>query len=222
MIGEKKAEPQILQLTVAKPETGMDVFQFFSSLTGSLAWPIFALVFLIIFRKNIAKLLDRLRKAKFGSAIDISLDDGEAQLEIVEAIAPPNKFEVAAKAGMAIDEMPTSLTTEGKQRAAQLREIENAPADPSELIERLWRLVEQAIRQVALRKGVPAEQINKPVFILGKHMKGQELFTTQVMVMLSELRKTRNLASHGEEVTQESAKRYFALAARFIKLLEDI
>lgn len=215
-------QPQTLQLTVAKAEAGMDALQFVSSLISSLAWPVVVVVFLILFRANIAKLMDRLRKAKLGSAVDISLDHNEAQLEVTEAIAPPNKFEKAANTGIALDEMPTSLTPEAQERTAQLRDLEKAPLDPAETIERLWRLVEQAVRQVARRKGVAGEHINKPVFVLGKHMKGQELFSTQVMVMLAELRKTRNLAAHGEEVTPEAAQRYFRIAARFIMLLESL
>ncbi len=201
----------------------MDGLQFASSVIGSIAWPIVVLTFLVLFRANIRKLIDRLRKASIaGNSIDLSLDDGDARMEVLEAIAPPNQAEKAADSGMAFDEMPPALTPEGKKRDEELADLESELLEPAEVVERIWRLVEQAVREAARRKGMSAAEINKPVFVLGKHMKGQELFTSQLMGMLAELRKVRNLAAHGEEVTHEASRRYFLLAVRFIHLLDGI
>jgi hypothetical protein len=218
--------PQVVQLVVGKAEkadASMDGLQFDSSVIGSIAWPVVVLTFLVLFRASIRKLIGRLRKASIaGNSIDLSLDDGDAQMEVLEAIAPPSRSERAANAGMAFDEMPPALTPEGAKRDKDLADLERAPLEPAEVVERIWRLVEQAVRQAAQRKGMTATEINKPVFILGKHMKGQEVFTSQLMGMLAELRKVRNLAVHGEEVTHEASRRYFLLAVRFINLLDGI
>jgi len=218
--------PQVVQLVLGKAEkakSGMDALQFTASVVGSLVWPVVVLAFLFMFRKNIAKLIDRIRKASIaGNSIDLSLDDGDTQMEVLEAIAPPSQSQRASNAGMAFDEMPPALTPEGQERHKLLGDLENAPLEPAESVERIWRLVEQAVRQAARRKGMAATDVNKPVFVLGKHMKGQELFTSQLMGMLAELRKIRNLAAHGEEVTRASAQRYFQLAVRFINLLDGI
>ena len=88
--------PQVVQLVVGKAEkadASMDGLQFASSVIGSIAWPVIVLTFLVLFRANIRKLIDRLRKASIaGNSIDLSLDDGDAQMEVLEAIAPPRAF----------------------------------------------------------------------------------------------------------------------------------
>lgn len=221
----KAQTPQVVQLVVGKNDkaaSGMGGLDFTASMVGSLAWPVVVLTFIIFFRENIAKLIDRIKKAKIAGAVELSLEDGAETMEVLEAIAPPSRAEQAANAGMAMDEMPPALTQEAQQRTLQLNQLESSPLEPAEVVEQIWRLVEQAVRQTARRKGVVANKIDKPVFILGKHMKGQEVFTAQLMGMLAELRKVRNLASHGEEVTRDASHRYFLLANRFINLLDSL
>jgi len=218
------ADASTLQFTIGKADHAMDWLQWSSSIIGSLAWPVAFVVFCLLFRRPITKLIGKLKKASFaGGAIETTLDDSEIRMEAVEAAAPPDKWEQAGAKGMALDQLPPSLSPEVQMKHAnqRVRAIDAIKVDPAEGIEEIWRQVETAVRETARRLGAPADQVNKPIFVLGKHMKGQELFTTQIMVMLAELRKVRNLAVHNEEdVTSEAAQRYFRLAVRLITLLE--
>jgi hypothetical protein len=213
-----------LELTIGKTGGGMDWLQWSSSVIGSLAWPIAFIAFCLIFRAPLTRLIDKLKKASFaGGAIETTLDEGESRAEVAEAIAPPDRWQKAAAAGMAIDEMPPSLSPEHQTRRAteELQVQTTIDQDPAHAVQQIWRHVEAAVREAAKRKGATAEELTKPVYILSKHMNGQELFTSQVMEMLSDLRRVRNLANHSrEEVTPEAAQRYFRLAVRLINLLE--
>lgn len=58
----------MLELKVGKADDAMGWFEFISSMTGSLAWPIAAVVIALIFRSQIISLMQRLRELGFGDA----------------------------------------------------------------------------------------------------------------------------------------------------------
>ena len=218
----------MFQLTIGKADQGMSCFELAASLAGSLGWPIAVALIAFLFRRQVAALLDRLHEVAHGDTKFTFKDDVQKiaeKMEAVEAAAP----RIAEGAGNA--EGKSTATAHGeavRSRPSNIpsaKELLNAinfvDVDPSDAVLRSWKLISDAVESLAIKHGLG---VTKPyfgrTFDTAKKLKEQGVFSTQVMVILSELRKKRNAAAHGQEVDADGALRYIQLVSRFLYLIE--
>lgn len=94
---------------------------------------------------------------------------------------------------------------------------------PAAAVLEAWMVLSRAVEKLAIRHGLGE---TKPymgrTFETAKKLKEKDVFSTKIMVLLADLRKTRNAAAHAREVDAESAIRYIDLVGRFLKLIEDL
>lgn len=175
----------------------MDLLSFASKVIESLAWPIAAVVLVVLLRKEIGKLAPFLKKLKAGPL--------EAEFErdvraLQESTAEPEKVEGAK---------PTDVAT--KNFLLQLAELH-----PRSAILESWVRVEAAARTLLASKAIP---ISKPSYLpaarLAEPLAQHEFITQGQVTLFHELRRLRNEVAHeqGLEPTLESARAYIDLAS---------
>jgi hypothetical protein len=202
--------PQVVQLAVGKPEKaddGMGGLEFTSSVIGSLAWPIAAVVIAIIFRAQIAGLLKRIRQASWGDT-KVNFAD---ELDKIENDAPSvNLLPDAQIVQQLLDNQPID------DRFQALLAI-----SPNAAIMDSWRGIEKSIHDLAVEHSL-SENIDKMrVDQLALGLKSKGHLTVKALKTISEMRNLRNRAAHNAEITVTDALRFDELARRMKKFLED-
>lgn len=184
----------------------MDWLQFFSSVIGSLAWPIAVVLLAVLIRAPLAKVIPRVRTIRYG---DLHLDIGE-QIDAV-------KEEVEA-----IDESPTQEVDEVPVSFHAL-----AKTDPRAAVLSAWIPLETELIDIANKldadiwKG--AKATHSPMMI-NRALLGERLIDKATYNALEQLRRIRNSAVHasGGYVTFDDAMNMAEVCQRVIGLLKQI
>lgn len=197
----------MLTLKIVKPDDAMDWMTFVSSLVGSTAWPLAAFGIAFLFRSQIRKLLDRLKRLSLGeNSLDFSekLDEVEAETDTVVPVAIPE---------------PPGLGLPDR-RTAQLIQL-----SPSAAVVDAWRSVEQEVRKLA--EPWVAQYSTKahmtyplPFRAAVKILLDARQITPSTYALLHDLNQLRNSAAHGEEVSAADAIRFTTLAKQAHFFLE--
>jgi hypothetical protein len=202
--------PQVVQLVVGnaeKADSGMGGLEFVSSVAGSLAWPVAAVIIAIVFRIQIAGLLKRIKEASWGDT-KVSFAD---ELDKIE------------KDALSIDLLPDA---QGVQNALATQPIDNrfqalVAISPNAAIMDSWRGIEKSIRELASTHNLSENLGDMRVDQLALGLKSKGHLTVAAMKTISEMRKLRNRAAHNDEITVTDALRFDELAQRMQKFLED-
>lgn len=203
-------QPQVVQLIVGKAEKsdgGMNGLEFSSSVIGSLAWPIAAVIIAFVFRTQIAALLKRIKEASWGDT-KVSFAD---ELDKIEEGAP------------SLDLLPDAQVIQNA--------LENQPIDdrfqallaisPNAAIMDSWRGIERSIRELAAAHDLSENMDKMRVDQLALGLKSKGHLTVAAMKTISEMRNLRNRAAHNDEITVTDALRFDELAKRMRRFLES-
>jgi hypothetical protein len=198
----------MLELKIGKAEDAMGWLEFVSSMTGSLAWPIAAVIIAGIFRKQITNLLQRLNELGWGDAkakFTKELDKAEATAQ--ELPSPENQ-----------QALPAPLPEE-EDRFSKLLAI-----SPSAAVLDAWQGVEAQLKRLAIQFNLPSHIHMNPVSWVKEMSKKGEL-SPKVVTLVNELRMIRNVAAHSEEVSVSDAIRFRDLAFQVgfaLSLIEEV
>ncbi|WP_156359710.1 hypothetical protein [Sphingomonas sp. Leaf28] len=198
----------MLTLKIVKPDDAMDWMTFVSSLVGSIAWPIAAFAIAFLFRAQIRKLVDRLKKLSLG---DNSLDFGE-RLDEAEAEATTALPAAAPEpAGIGLPDA----------RTAQLIAL-----SPAAAVVDAWRSIETEVKKRALPllpqyATAAVSNHGQLAFRAAAKMLFQAgQITASTYSLLSDLNGLRNAAAHGDDITAADAVRFTMLAKQAHFFLE--
>jgi hypothetical protein len=162
----------------------------------ALAWPVVALVAVIVFRRELSRLLARLEHVK---AFSVEAQFGQ-QLSDLKTLVEPTRAKDA----------PTS-TAAGTPLVDGLAPV--AKIAPATAIVDAYTRVEEALRQLLVMKGVTkVYQTSTPELV--RLAAGTNLLTPQTVQAFLGLGVLRNLAIHGgdTEISTEKAMEYLALS----------
>jgi hypothetical protein len=162
-------------------------------LISAIAWPLVAIVVILLFRKEIATLIGRLKGAQWGSAGLVFADQVKEAEE--EANIPPPQIE------------PEEIS-----RAA----LEKASSDPRGTILTAWVEVEAALNQLIKTKQLASDytRISKRPLTSFRLVQKAELLDTNYIGLFHDLRVLRNEAAHSADFAppSDAVIRYVRLA----------
>ncbi len=181
----------------------MDWLQFFASVIGSLAWPAALVLIVLLLRRELVQMLQRLRRLKYG--------DAEAEfrekLEMVEVdiseLPSPSKLP------------PTRVSRH--QYAEELDRFSNNSA-----VFVSWLEVESAILNLA--RTAKVLEPNMPAPRAAELLLKKGLIDSATYRAIRELLDLRNIAVHPNDariVSKEEANRFKRLADTVAAVLED-
>lgn len=179
----------------------MDWFTFIAQMTKALAWPLSAVLIVLVFRVQLHNLIARVRKGKVGPAEFEFEEDVEAARAAVEAdpaTAPP----------------PTS---------AAPAQVELATVDPRAAIISAWLSVEQAAALLAQKRGLLAGVPSRNPSAVIRAIDRAKLLDPPYVALFHDLRAMRNQAAH--DVTfnppADAVVNYLGLAEALRKRFES-
>lgn len=175
----------------------MSWLEFTAAIIGSLAWPIVALVAIILLRKPLVGLIPLLRRAKYK---DLELEFGEEVRELRQ------------EAEATLRPLTTAPGPVGPEEDSLLQ---LASVSPRSAVVEAWRLVESSARRAIESRGVSAEG--------GRSLTGPQLTRTLGLAevldnptrgLMDRLRMLRNQAVHADDffVDEASAREYVQIA----------
>lgn len=186
----------------------MNWMAFVASLVGSLAWPIAATVIVLVFRKELKKLIPDIRHFKAGPlAADFgrALEEVEEQVEDVEEaedlpqreflVMPPDPLEIAVKLA---DTHPPAAVVEG------------------------WKVFEEELREGSRRMNLDGSARLSDRRLL-KDLIQRDLLPKGIDRTVDELRRLRNVAAHNPALalSKSQALEYVDVLRRIIYLVRD-
>ena len=191
-------------------QTNMDWKQFFAEIVSSLAWPTVAVVFLIVFRSEVSRIIQRLAHLKY-KGLELDFDKVRQQAEEIHK-------EIGA-------EQPRS-------RSPVLASLEDQVLDaveraPSAAILLAWSSLETAMAAAVARLAISPESpsYRSPMHnieMLTKYAGLPEGHTD----LLHDMRKLRNNVAHKrdsmESITQDQALNYAQAAIDMTSYFENL
>ena len=181
----------------------MSWLEWSSSVIGSLAWPVAAFCIALIFRSQIAALLDKIKRLSWG---DASVDFSE-KLDELESISR----EVRAESAPA--PIPEALPPPPDDRFKQLLDLA-----PSAAVLDAWRPVESKLRSISAdvdpgTRSYAPRQMMLMLLKLG-------VISPSVHEMLRDLSGLRNAAVHQGDVTVTDALRFKNFSVEVLRELD--
>lgn len=167
----------------------MDYLTFYSNIIDSLSWPTTCIVGFVLFRKEIKKLINNIKKGKIGSA----------------------EFEFEKE----VEVITETVSQKSQIPKLSIRDEEIASADPRSAIIKTWIEIEHLASRVfhkfdILYTGTP----HTPFLSCIKELDKKDIISFDDYMLIKELQILRNRALHGEgfRPSIESAKQYIALS----------
>lgn len=200
----------MLELKIGNADDAMDWLTFISSLVGSVAWPIAAFAIAFLFRSQIRKLIDRIKRLSMG---DNSVDFGE---RLDEAEAEAGAVTVIPEAA-APEENALPLPDERTQQLIAL--------SPAAAVLDSWRVIERKTLRMAARisSGVGRSRDGRKMFTFrgaAKILLDGGIVPSNIYALLLDLQQLRNAAAHNEDVSKADAIRFTVLSAELLRFLE--
>ena len=184
----------------------MDWLTFVAKIIGSFAWPFVIIIFVILFRRTIRKLLLNIRGIKykdFEMRFERKLDEIESRVK--EVFIPLEETEVP------MDELETTISDSVEQLAL---------ISPRASVTEAWRQIEKAIIESIQYTRKPIPHRSKDLM---KSLAKANLLPKEAISLLDEMRILRNEAVHASELDLEprQAIEYGRLAEQIIKELKS-
>lgn len=166
------------------------------SLTNILAWPVFTLIFVLIFRNDVSSLVQKIS----------SISHKDIKVDFTKAVSDArNNLDVSASC--------ESMSLEGDLEASFPR---------GSIIES-WLRVEDAMREYNVRHRIesdPKKPFRNSNLVMNSF--SYEQLGKGTLQMLNNLRVLRNEAVHlsDKSITQEAAREYKSMAEKVISIIE--
>jgi len=183
----------MIALTIGEPEAAMSWMEFLSSLVGSLAWPVAAVIIACLFRSQISGLLDKVRTITWGDKI---VDFGQKLDEIENASSegpPPEKAE----------------------RTSDDRFDRLLAISPAAAVIDAWNTVEAILFHIADARGYDIAPPRRTMEVI-RAMERDGVISEPTAHTLHELRSLRNAAAHHGMVKPADAFRFKELTEHVI------
>lgn len=180
----------------------MNILEFFTALTESLAWPLCVLISVIILREPIVRLLDSLERIRFKVRdFEVSFD---RQME-----------QVASQAENYPEPEDTPIEEEIEDRAAFY---------PRGAIIEAWLAVEKEIYNLCSTLDLIPRRGRHPTAKLLSRLRTSEVVDDGLIDIVRGLQILRNRAAHNIELdlSTETAERYIATTSRVVTALREI
>jgi uncharacterized protein YutE (UPF0331/DUF86 family) len=179
----------------------MDWLHFFSSIVGSLAWPLAVIVCVVLLRRELAELLRRLRSLKYGGA---EFEFGERLQELEEDIS----------------HIPEPAPETARNIESRFAEIDQYSNNSAVFVS--WLEVESVILNLARDADVLRQ--NMPASVAAQRLLDLAIIDEATYRTIRELIELRNIAVHPSEarlVSRDEAERFKKLAEKVAARLED-
>ncbi len=180
----------------------MDALTFIVQMTQALAWPVAAIVLLLLLRRPLVRLLPLIQKLRYGP---LELDFGR---------------QIAELAVQAERELPAAGQADSEAEAARLMSL--AQVSPRAAVLEAWLQVEQAAMTLSQREGLAlsSQELRTPL-LLGQALEQAGSLDEAKMTIYHRLRNLRNAAAHAAnfELDTEAALEYVRLALRLAAYL---
>ncbi len=184
----------------------MDWLTFATQMTEALAWPVAAVVILIIMRRHVAALVPHLRRVKAGPL------EAEFERELQQLRAAADVQPTVA---------PASSTLSAREQVLfQLAEI-----NPRSAILEAWQHVEIAARRRVLELGLhESGPEQRPLLDAYRSLAKAKVLPIEALALFHELRSLRNQAAHVEEFnpTKAAALDYLNLCKKLVSQIEAL
>lgn len=192
----EKVEGRGMQVVVGSQEGGMSVYQLAASLTGSLAWPVAAVIIAVIFHRQIGALLGRIADLSWGEA-KVSFNVGE-KLDKIEAEAR----------GLPVPGEEPAATPSLKDQVSDDWNEDLLRISPNAAILDAWAAVELNLIKRAKGFGIKYIPLDPPI---EERLALSGLLTPSAAVIAKQMREIRNAAAHNNEMTATDALRFRTL-----------
>lgn len=209
--------PNIEPAAASKTVEGMDLLTFISSIVGSLAWPLVAVLFILVFKKELTALARRLTKMTLPGGADLTfaevLEETEKRIEIVEERIKVSPATIEVRGG----EVEARETGPGSSNELMNDYEWIAKTYPHQAVAEAYREVEQALKEA---QKVLVKAQHSDATALGVFQKSGVLSREMFMLWLR-LKRLRDTAVHSREtvISEEEALLYRELCRRFIEAL---
>lgn len=178
----------------------MDWLTFIATVLGHLAWPVAAIVVVLLLRDEIKQLLKLIKKLKAGPV------EAEFEREVKELVATVDATE---------SQLPPDYGSPDQQFLIKLAEV-----SPRSAILEAWRKVEAAIYKAIDRNAVyvAPREVNSPFAAIRALTKSGHI-SNEELALYHDLRTLRNQAAHKEEFAPnlDAALSYISLALKLEK-----
>lgn len=181
----------MLELKIGGGHDEMGVLEFIASIIGSVAWPIAAVIIALAFRKQIAGLLNKIRRFSWG----------DTSVELAEQL---DKVETASQSIPVSDYNPGP--PDPTDRFQSLLDI-----SPSAAILDSWTAVERLLRDIGKQHNYDPGIATIPIQI-ARQLHRDKLISDSIFEMVRDLRGIRNAAAHERDVNPSDAYRFKELA----------
>jgi hypothetical protein len=182
----------------------MDALTFTAKLVEFLAWPLAAVVLVLLLRGEIKGLFRYLKKVKAGpveAEFEREIQELKASAEAQPQLLPPAEG-----------------ATPEKQLLLQLVQI-----NPRSAVLEAWRGIEEASVRVIQNKAtyVPEREARSPLAII-RALSKESVLSPEEIALYHDLRSLKNQASHSQDFspTTDAALNYIELAGRLRQALE--
>lgn len=183
----------------------MDCFTFVAKLVEFSAWPIAAVILVVMLRAELRQLLPHVKKLKAGP-VEAEFEREVKQLQIEASTQP------------APVALPEGLTAE-RQMLFQLVQV-----NPRSAILEAWRGVEEAAARLVQTKGLHVSEIDaRSTFAVIRAIGNANILSSDDFALFHDLRTLRNQAAHATDFTPttDAALSYISLASRLRASLEQ-
>lgn len=181
----------------------MDWRTFFTAVIESLAWPIAAVVLVMLLRDEIRQLLPFLKRLKAGP-LEAEFERNVTELRAASDVQP----------------LPAVAEPLTPQRAMLLELVE---VNPRSAILEAWRGVENEALRVIDRRGmyVRPKEANSPNAVI-RTLAKENVLSSDEVALFHDLRALRNLAAHADDFspTLDAALNFIDLAGRLQTALQ--
>lgn len=179
----------------------MDALTFIVEMTKALAWPVVAVVIILIVRRPLLAMLPLVRRLRYGS---LELDFGR---RVHELAAEVDK------------ELPAVADEPLAERLAQLARL-----SPRAAVLEAWLALEAAAAEASRREGLDlTSRERRTPLLLGQALEQAGILDEQKLEIFHRLRNLRNAAAHASdfELDNQSAVEYGQLALRLAGFLRQ-
>lgn len=206
MAGAAESRLLFRRFTTAQGAFVADILTFIATMTGHLAWPLSLMLLIVMFRRRIDPMLQRL--AKFEAGTDGLSFEFHKKLQAVEQRVD---HETTQKGILREGPAPAIA---GPKTLGLPALLELADAHPTAAVSEAWRSVEGAILRAAPKAADAAARGETPPQAV--RIAADAGVSRDVIDVLIDLRALRNKAAHAVlgAVTTDEAETYVRLAAR--------
>jgi hypothetical protein len=181
----------------------MDWKQFIASIIGSIAWPVIVVVLLILLRKNLGSLAERLTEISLPGGSKAKFERALRQAQMVPV--------VMVREHEGAEEEPRHLDP-------KIVELANLHPEAAVLIS--YRDMESWLYKLHLAFDLPHR---RRIEIVAKELVGRA-FDQSFLEVFNELRKARNIAAHvhGKALSREDALEYAAQTQMVVESIKHV